>query len=397
MKRIITVVLALVASVSSWAQITIDITNASNFSSVVGRDVVYGLNLGSSTLPSLTSANNATWDLTNLVYNNALTKPITRLSALSPYKFGDSVQRTFGAMSFLEQEWNLLTTTGIITYASVMDTQTLFIPRTSLAPDTFAITSQKNALTSGGYTKIPFPLTTGTAWKNNVTYSSYISITDTTNIDTFHNANATVFCHIISSDSVCGWGKMRIKRPTGDTTQYFNVLQVRSTKIEKDSFYIKGAGFPAHLLTLLGITQGNVIKSYRTSFYRAGRLTPLARFTFSDSTYSTVIASEIDTNISVHGTGVNEIPTAYNDIKIYPNPVVNHTFTVEIPESANGSWSYDIIGINGQVVSSGQLAIDANNNRQQINLPYSIMPGVYYMRIISDGALVSVKALDINK
>ena len=401
MKRTITVVLALFISVSAWAQsiITIDVTNVAAYSSLTGRDVVCGLKLGSSVLPSFAPANTATWDLTNVVYDSTLTKANVRLAALTPYKYGDSVQRNFGMLSFLEQQWNLFAYQGIITYESVLDTQTLYIPRTSpKVPDTFTITSQKNPLSSGGYKKLSFPMTYGTAWSNNCTFSNFLIFNDTTaGVDTLVKANAKVFYHITSYDTVCGWGKMRIKRPTGDTTAYYNVLQLRSAKVEKDSFYLNGAPFPPYLLTFLGITQGQTTKTYKESFYRKGRITPFAKFTFSDSTYTTITGSEIDTNATAPGTGVENIDAVYNDIKVYPNPVVNHKFTIEVPAGIKGNWSYDLISITGQTVAAATLSLDAYQNHQQITLPNSLVPGVYYLRITNDGEVVNIKALTIGK
>jgi len=155
---------------------------------------------------------------------------------------------------------------------------------------------------------------------------------------------------------------------------------------------------PDTLLTLLGLPQGNEIRTYSLNFYRVGRITPLLKLNYADSALTTLVSAYVDTlkyvPDSVRPVSV-AITSIGKDITVYPNPVANHTMNIDVPQAINGNWSYDVIGISGQVLATGNLPISGGQTHAQVVLPAAVAPGSYYLHIRNDGAPVCIKTITL--
>ena len=164
---------------------------------------------------------------------------------------------------------------------------------------------------------LPFPVTMGTSWHNS--YGSVLNFQLTITSFGLNKVPCQKKSTSIATDTVIGWGDMRVPTAQGASLAY-DVIMVKRIIIETDSFFLAGNPAPTALLTAFGITQGQTITTNRYFFWRENaRFTLLmvnskensvnkARDVYYDET------AEFDPNYSV-----NEIARDA-DIFVYPNP-----------------------------------------------------------------------------
>jgi hypothetical protein len=97
----------------------------------------------------------------------------------------------------------------------------------------------------------------------------------------------------------------------------------------------------------------------------------------------------------VYGTGTIE-PDAHTIFKIYPNPVIGHSFVLQYvhPLGNEMTGTIDILNINGQIVSHQSYTMVQGDNI--IQLPASLSTGTYMVRFVS-GSTRYVKTIQIIK
>ncbi|MBK8090236.1 MAG: T9SS type A sorting domain-containing protein [Chitinophagaceae bacterium] len=104
----------------------------------------------------------------------------------------------------------------------------------------------------------------------------------------------------------------------------------------------------------------------RTNYYRVKAVE------FGNSTRSSVILK------------VSSERTA-NAFVVYPNPVQNKVVTLQANNIAAGAYSVTIVNSNGQQVFAKTMNFQAGSVSQSIELPSSVKPGMYMLRIENAG------------
>ncbi|MFI4962640.1 MAG: T9SS type A sorting domain-containing protein, partial [Legionellales bacterium] len=240
-------------------------------------------------------------------------------------------------------------------------------------------------------TKIALPATCPSSWASS--YKFDINFKLTVAIASYSLTPGYIRSYVTEKDTVIGWGKMRIKTLAGTPSGYMNVLQVRTMTTTLDSFFVNGLPAAPTLLSALSLTQGQITKTYEQNFYRVNEVTPLAYVQFSDS------ANTTPTKVTTHVQRLlpNAVPIVFNDanVKIYPNPVSGRNVSIDVPVTT-GEWKYELVNISGQAVAADRLQLSNNQTHTQIQFSASLVPGIYYIRLINDGKQVVVKPLEIK-
>lgn len=192
------------------------------------------------------------------------------------------------------------------------------------------------------------------------------------------------------SNSVLGWGKVRVKNANGMPTAYMNVLVIRRSESITDSFYIGGSPAPASLLTAFGLSQGMVTNVFKDDFIRTNEITPIVGISYKGTTIK---------YIEVH---MNRLPSPTtslfnfsknNNFNLFPNPIVNNQFTITTTDKTINELQYDIININGQVIKTGIASM--NHGNMTIQLDKANPSGIYYIRLKENKSTVTILPIDI--
>lgn len=192
------------------------------------------------------------------------------------------------------------------------------------------------------------------------------------------------------SDSVTGWGKLRVKDASGNPSPYLNVLQVQSMTITTDSFFLKGAPFTNTMLTFFNVTQGQKDTIYEQNYYRLGEVTPLAEVRFRDAAFTLPIFARTHVqrlqNVSVPGVAKIE------GMHIFPNPVTGRQFCLELTEPVGTYTDFRIYNTVGTAICSGKMPGAAR--QVTINIPQDAPAGVYYLWIQGAGGKYNCISFD---
>jgi len=373
--------------------------NAKSHTQIIGTDYLVKVDVGASSLPSFAAGTNQLWNLSGLVYDNSVHPVVTRFLPDFPYNYADSEHHNLGNLHYYSKGQTLYVTQGLISSAEGIDSQALRITKGGLAPDnnedTIIFRAQSN-LYNSSYIKMPFPLVYGGAWHSDFTYAQNYTLTDTAR--GYKNSPGKVIIHRTEDDKAQGWGLMKLKEPDSTTSKYAEVIEVKTITYERDSFTFGATAMPDTLLTLLGLPQGQEMRTYSLNFYRVGRITPLLKLNYADSNLTTLVSAYVDT-LNYVPDSVRPASVAFTsigkDITVYPNPVANHTVNIDVPQAINGNWSYDVIGISGQVLATGSLPISGGQTHAQVVLPSAVAPGSYYLHIRNEGAPVCIKTITV--
>ena len=206
------------------------------------------------------------------------------------------------------------------------------------------------------------------------------------------SAPGIVRTYTTETDSVVGWGKMRINDATGSPSHFLDVLQVQTIITHTDSFFLKGLPFSTTMLTFFSVTQGQKDTIYEQNFYRQSEVTPLAQVEFRDAGYTQPYKATTHvqrlSNVGVPVTGIE------SKWKVYPNPVCSNSLYIEMP-ACNGTAAYELTGMDGQKVLTGILPV--NVQTAKLDIPASVAPGIYNLQLYVKGCQVFSTLVDLMK
>lgn len=223
---------------------------------------------------------------------------------------------------------------------------------------------------------MPFPTTMSTSW-----YANYRNVVNFNLTISAYSLNHTP-CQKVSltsrQDTVIGWGKMRVPTASGPSYAY-DVLMVKRSVVQVDSFYMSGAPAPQALLTAFGVTQGQSTITNRYLFWRQNAYYPLMLVNFGSNNYTSAAGVYYDATAVFDPSGIeeNEINTS---ISVFPNPASEKLFV----NSDCKVVDYTIYNSVGSAVISGRMVnkfIDIND------LP----KGIYFTKFTADGLNKTVK------
>ena len=385
MKKTILLFAGLLLASITQAQITL---NSSGYpTSVLGTDSLMTLIPTTSfPFPSLVAATNGSWDLSTMP-DSGLSYAYRVNPDTSAAQFADSNTYSFSTYSYQGNLQAAITSTGLIEYGADIPTTTFTLTSGSITVPT------QHAVFSSPYTVIKFPATMSSTWSSNYESDFNFLVSYTVGgFPVYTNAPGVVKSFITETDSVKGWGKMRVPGFTGGASSWFNVLQVQTTTTVMDSFLINGSVPPSAVLTALGVTEGQTTNTYQQSYYRTGEVTPFAKIQYPDATFSAPSRGTTNSQRLIN-TGIANVVNN-SGVNIYPNPVTGNEVTIDLP-AAGGAWSYELIDMSGRNVTSGSL--QTNGNHAQLSIPSVVTPGIYYIRINNNGNQICVRSIDIAK
>jgi len=354
--------------------------------------------------PSLAPATNATWSMNSLSYQ-ATVYSRSHITPSPPYTYEDSMPRKFNhtpyppnaakpELVYHTQYYTSILgsgpTMGIIQYGENLPPQKYSISNfTGGSQDSISISPQNIHYSQGARTVIAFPATYHSTWTSS--YDRSMNFTFSDSAVSLSNVPCVRKTFTTEIDSVVGWGKMRVKNLAAQLSGYMNVLQVKSWIISSDTIFINGNPAPDSVLAIFNLKQATPDTTERMYFYRVGEVSPLLDVEYYDGFtqifYGTVHVQRLSTV---------DVPkvTKADDILVYPNPVVNHKISIDIPGADNGKWTYDIINVMGQKIVSSSLTMRNGQTHVDIDLPV-LGSGIYYLSVKNNNGQVLVKPLDV--
>jgi hypothetical protein len=378
------IISALLIAPGISAQITL--TQSSYPESLIGTDSLK-MTTSVSSYPSLVAMVGGTWDM-SIVTDSTPVFFAYRVPTVT-YEFADSNVYGLLGYAYKGNVQSSVTGSAFVEYGiNIQGAGYTLAPITSVITDSLFIDTQAMVYSSLR-TIIAFPATDHSSWSSVYTsaFNFQLSLSDI--LFNYHHTPGVVKSYITEKDTVIGWGQMRVKDAGGSPSSYFNVLQVQTTITTADSFYIDDTAFSSSLLLALGLSQGKVVSTYQQNYYRPQEVTPLARVTFTDATFSQPESA----TTHIQRLATDAVPYVINDagINIYPNPVIGGIVSIDLPTGSE--WSYELADVTGRVI--GSAALQPNGNHTQFTLPSSILPGTYYIGLYNHGKQFCVKQVDV--
>lgn len=393
MKTIFTTALLALAATAS-AQITL--TQSSFRSWQPQTATAYRLD-STVAYPVLAPATNANWSLTNVTYDlsnirDYVEGPFAN-SAFPSATFYDSISYPVGAsLRYGAQEAGALMSNGFQFYGQKVPRQAFsLMPMTGGANDSLVFPAQ-TCVYSAPLTTISFPATMGSNWNSNYNFITNFNLT----AQSFGLSNTP--CQrktiIAQTNNVVGWGKVSVKDSTGAASAAINVLMVKTTINQIDSFFLAGSPAPAQLLNPFGLTQGQASNRYQYNFYRAGERMPLVIASYKDNTFSATKVDYMDVHVNrLTPQGIATV-NSQTGIKAYPNPVRNQSVTLQMAAQNGSVLDYVLLNMTGQTVAKGTLTPQAGTAELQAEALRT--PGIYYLQLSKGGRALATLPLSVE-
>ena len=237
----------------------------------------------------------------------------------------------------------------------------------------------QGAIFPQGRKTMQFPATYQTAWHS--ASRRVINFTMKVAAVGLNNAPCQHIYTIFRSDSIAGWGKMRIH--TGDATSIeYNVLIDRITQYAVDSFFIAGTPAPPTLLAAFSITQGQQTGFFnRYSVYREGFSRPLALLNYGTNNFTTPIRVLFDTEDLTATTGVLS-PDAMYATMLFPNPASTGQLTLQFMGNIPAVSHFTVVDMQGKTVQQGTAVLE--NGALNLQLHEGLPNGDYVLSVLND-------------
>ena len=386
-----------VFAASLSAQITLN--QSSYTSTFVGTQDTLLNSITSSTYPTLTAATNATWDMSGAVSNISsaisILAHVQPASAFSGAQYADSSTFAFGPAGYTANVQYNIASAGLQELGEHVFRNATHLTGAGTSATDSVIVDAQDITYSSAHTVIKFPATMNTNWSSTYHYDFDFHL-DFAGAG-LSNQLGIVRNYITETDTVIGWGKMKVLMVDGSTSALMDVLQVKTTYNVTDSFFLPGQ--PSFILSALlgqfGLTQGQTTISYTQSYYQANEVSALAFVDYTDSTYTTPASA---TTYAARGTTPASVVLVNNDnsVNVYPNPVTNRQVSLDINQAKNGMCTYEVIDISGKLLTSDVFMVTGNQIHQQIQLPSNVSAGMYYIRVKMNNNTIAVKPISIT-
>ncbi|WP_133162584.1 T9SS type A sorting domain-containing protein [Flavipsychrobacter stenotrophus] len=370
--RKLLVYLILLLSINASAQIVIKENQYPG--SVVGTDTIK-TTVVTSTFPSLTPAVGGTWDMT-ILSDSAVSLYDYRVSTTG-YDYADSNEYALWRYPYIGNVQSSIIAAGVLDYGvTVLDTSFSLSTLTISATDSLFIPAQ-NIVYSSPNVIIPFNTSYGATWSS--AFTKDLSFELSVTIPVMNHAPGIVRSYVSVTNNVVGWGQVRMNDIGGFPTPYFEVLQIQTRTITRDSFYLNGGLMPGALLTLFSVYQGKTDTVFEQHYQRQGEVTPLVSIQFRDGNYTQPIRARRHVQrLYPFVDGVGDLQTSAS--LVYPNPVTGNQLKLLLP---TGIYGYRLTDVLGRQFVSGTMNVAAKVG--EIALPVNIVNGCYYLHVYGSG------------
>jgi hypothetical protein len=353
--------------------------NQSNFPVLPTTVDVYNQvnNVGGVALP-VTGANQA-WDYRTLVSTSQSSGSYSAPTATPPFA-GTTRTYTYslplGPLSIRGLSAQGLSATGLRYLGYQIPLQRFGLaPVTGSTTDSLVVTAQTVPVNASIFT---FPTTTGTV--NRQSYRTGTTGLLTVGAVGLNRVPLRLVQRIVATDSVAGWGTLRVPTTTGGSAAT-PVLLLRRRMVEVDSFYLAGQPAPALLLTALGLQQGAAIRNYSDAFYRANSSQAMAQFYYTAANYQTLQSVSYSREASLLATKPS-LAAAVGGLSAFPNPLAGSPLTI-----AAGNGSRQAVSLTVRDVLGRRQAVAAARTGESTTVLDGLPAGIYLLEVASlDGA-----------
>jgi hypothetical protein len=186
-----------------------------------------------------------------------------------------------------------------------------------------------------------------------------------------------------SGYNVVGWGNLILTNPNTMLVDTFEVLLQTRHYVKIDSFFdASGALMSNSLLNILSLTQGQQTDGYQfyEFFTRGPGFAALTiEYPYGNSSPST---SYITGNLFEEGFNVatKEPQFVQTPHRIYPNPIRDHHFQLDVEKTSAENWTLNIHNIMGRLIQTEQIT----NNVTEVSLDSRFPTGTYIYSIIDE-------------
>ncbi len=108
--------------------------------------------------------------------------------------------------------------------------------------------------------------------------------------------------------------------------------------------------------------------------------TPAGVYLSSDLANSNVLNTR--KNPTTIATIENAATAANNNVQVYPNPVINHQFNVQLSNLASGDYTIELNDVNGKLVLSKKVNINGKVQLQNVQLNGGTANGIYLVKVV---------------
>ncbi|MBI1307706.1 MAG: T9SS type A sorting domain-containing protein [Bacteroidetes bacterium] len=339
---------------SAKAQITIDGITSSK---IVLTDTFIKANNKDDFAMMGKAATNATWDVSTATNTSAFlwAREAANSTTFTDASFEKDIFYAFaGGLSYTSTQYVKISGNGLASQGEEIKDEQV-IPLTALtggANDNLTFPVQTIVYTSG-IKEQKFPMTYGDVFTSSNSRSTKFNIT----VAAFglNNVQGVRKTFYNTTDSVVGWGSVKVKHRNTGLTYNIPVLQVSHRVVVVDSFYLGGAPAPAQMLAAFGLSQNNTVNDRTMKFFRKDEVNPLIAIEYADATSATIDRFDIvQDRLEENSVGIEVLNALAAEIKVYPNPVNDNQFTIDRP-AQNGNWSFEISDIYGRAIQTGEL------------------------------------------
>jgi hypothetical protein len=242
--------------------------------------------------------------------------------------------------------------------------------------------------------QVNFPSTAGSAYKLTATRTLHFLWT----VDTlkYKNDSSTKVTTYIVSDTVAGWGTLRIPTPTGASSPY-RVLLVKRESTAIDSFFVQHKVPKAIYLKAFGLEEGQKSTDYKETFYRAGSANPLMVIDFGkDGSYTSPVSVRYSTDSIKEQSGIEQKDFQPADFVIFPNPAPSGIVNISFTKETSLPWTLILTNAEGKIIISQKIR-ESGKILMPINLGNAV-PGLYFAGVIDEnGRRLTSGKLDISR
>lgn len=334
---------------------------------------------------NLTPDANANWDFsalhsTDTVYNPYFqeTDPFYTDAGIDVYLLDfKNLNANLGYEIYYEYDFD---ETGVYEKGIYLDPQAYSLSAFTGNPlDSLKFPFQK-AVYSSARKMLQFPATYQSAWQSSgrrvVNFSLSVQAAGLNNTPCQH-----VYT-LFRSDTIVGWGKMRVYSGGSPSVPY-DVLIERVSQFAVDSFFVNGAPAPAFLTAAFGIAQGQQSSvSKRYVVYREGFSTPLSIFNYGTNNYTTPTVVAFDIENLTPTTGVETPLGATFSTLMFPNPSSSGELTLQLLGEVPAVSTYVIHDQQGRTVQNG--AADLAGGELHFQMNNQLPNGNYVLQVLSD-------------
>jgi hypothetical protein len=379
-------------SASMTAQITINRADFAFSSTVNDSIMAKSLTKTGAVLP--TFGNNQTWDYTALkdslpdvnkaFYGTAAsfgTVPAALSDATNAYNYTSAFQ----IFSYSSRAYMKLDATGFAQIGYATNGGRFSIASISGgATDSLIFPPSVNRFSSA-WTAYKFPMTANTAWRSN--------FRDTTNFQLTvagFGLNKTPGARVrtvTQTDTIVGWGTVRLKNPSGGAVLSYAVLLNREIVSGVDSFFVGGAPAPSAILTAFGISQGSV--SATPAIYDMlgiGFKHPFMSFFTNASGSLTSISRAVLPTLGLT-TDNKEVTDYAIATKTFPNPTTE-AINLEFQKTSNSDWHVMLYDVAGKIIAINRVSAAQGNVNQRITLDSALPSGTYFYNLLDETSLI---------